>query len=165
MLLPYRARRCLEEVLAPTLTPSYVSRSLIGFARRSPFALVVTLNCLVDLVRAVVNERDVIDAFTCVAPCPLLVIQLMPLRFIPSSAGAGWPSVGGAAASSLAGSPTAIATATESPNFASGQAEERAQCGKEEHSTRIQPSPRPSISRSGTGSNKVSSVLRNMRGE
>jgi hypothetical protein len=123
------------------------------------------LKCLVDLVRAVVNERDVIDAFTCVAPCPLLVIQLMPLRFIPSSAGAGWPSVGGAAASSLAGSPTAIATATESPNFASGQAEERAQCGKEEHSTRIQPSPRPSISRSGTGSNKVSSVLRNMRGE
>lgn len=47
------------------------------------------LKYLVDLVRAVVNERDVIDAFTCVAGCSLLVIQLMPLKFIPSSAGAG----------------------------------------------------------------------------
>ena len=37
--------------------------------------------------------------------------------------------------------------------------------GKEEHTTRMQPSPRPSISRSGTGSNKVSSVLRNVRSE
>jgi hypothetical protein len=42
----------------------------------------------VDLIRAVVNKRDVIDAFTCVAQCPLLVTQLMPLEFIPSSAGA-----------------------------------------------------------------------------
>jgi hypothetical protein len=54
----------------------------------------------------------------------------MPLKFIPSFAGAGKPSVGGAAASSLPGGPTAIATTTESPNFASGQAEERAQCGQ-----------------------------------
>ena len=46
------------------------------------------LKCLVDVVRAVVNERDVIDAFTCVARRPLLVTQLMPLEFIPSSAGA-----------------------------------------------------------------------------
>ena len=37
--------------------------------------------------------------------------------------------------------------------------------GKEEHTTRMQPSPRPSISRSGTGSNKVSSVLRNVWSE
>lgn len=32
------------------------------------------LKGLVDLVRAVINERDVIDAFTRVARCPLLVI-------------------------------------------------------------------------------------------
>ncbi|XP_014559423.1 hypothetical protein COCVIDRAFT_91853, partial [Bipolaris victoriae FI3] len=37
--------------------------------------------------------------------------------------------------------------------------------GKEEHTTRIQPSSRPSISRSETGANKVSSVLRNTWGE
>src|SRR5690242_14711753 len=84
------------------------------------------LKCLVDLGRAIINKRDVIDAFTCVARCLLLVIQLMPLEFTPSSAGAGQPSVGGAAASSLAGGPTAIATTTESPNFPSDQAEERA---------------------------------------
>lgn len=47
------------------------------------------LKCLVDLVRAVVNKRNILDAFTCVARCSLLVIQLMPLKFIPSSAGAG----------------------------------------------------------------------------
>ena len=46
------------------------------------------LKCLVDLIRAVVNKRNVVDAFTCVARCPLLVTQLMPLKFIPSSAGA-----------------------------------------------------------------------------
>ena len=46
------------------------------------------LKCLVDLIRAVVNERDVIDAFTCVARCPLLVTQLMALEFIPSPVGA-----------------------------------------------------------------------------
>jgi hypothetical protein len=33
---------------------------------------------LVDLVRTMVNEWDIIDTFTCVARCPFLVIQLMP---------------------------------------------------------------------------------------
>ena len=49
----------------------------------------VKLKRLVDLIRAVVNERDVIDAFTGVGRCPLHVIQLMPQKFFPSSAGAG----------------------------------------------------------------------------
>jgi hypothetical protein len=42
----------------------------------------------VDLIRAVVNKRNVVDAFTCVARCPLLVTQLMALEFIPSPVGA-----------------------------------------------------------------------------
>ena len=79
-----------------------------------------------DLVRAVVNERDVIDVVTCEAWSSLLVIELMSLKSAHSQAGAGSLSVVGTAASTLAVDFSVNATASESPNFAPGQAEERA---------------------------------------
>ena len=48
---------------------NWLRPSVVLCARRH-----VKLKRLVDLVRAVVNERDVIDAFTRVGRCPLHVI-------------------------------------------------------------------------------------------
>lgn len=107
---------CVTNVNRPRLWVTLCGRDHLKF------------KCLVDLVRPVVNERNVIDAFARVARRPLLVIRPMPSKFIPSSAGAGKSSMGDAASHSLVSVPTA--TATESPNFASGEAEKRAQRGQ-----------------------------------